>query len=135
MENSAIKEGMKVILTNPSQYKNAIEVIKTKEAHQKYLYVAFIGTGGKIILTQENKRTTEGLIVSAEEIEIYPVLTVSTGRNEEFIESNRIVIRVGEVDYRITLDKFTNGLIINKFTLDDTSISISPRVANEFLIK
>jgi len=57
-------------------------------------------------------------------------------RDAEFIETEKILIEVGSVDFRISVNKF-GELVINKYQKgeQETGIIIMPSVSNEIRIK
>lgn len=63
-------------------------------------------------------------------------MEVRTKRGEEFTEVSTVTIRLGEVDFRITENKF-GGIIVLKIQHGEETndIMITPNVANEIRIK
>ena len=63
-------------------------------------------------------------------------MKVQIKRDEEFIDLNKVVIRINEVDFRISVNKF-DELVINKYQSGDGegSLMIIPNVSNEIIIK
>ena len=55
-------------------------------------------------------------------------------RDQQEVEAKKVKITIGEIDYRIT-EGLDGELCINKFSIEDTVIKITPRVSNEIYIK
>lgn len=63
-------------------------------------------------------------------------MKVSTKRDEEFIDIDKITIRIDTVDFRISVNKF-GDLIVNKFQNGDgeSAVIILPNVSNEVRVR
>lgn len=62
-------------------------------------------------------------------------MKIQTKRDTDFVEESRVVIKVGEVEFRLSLNK-QNELIINKFQAGDGEghISVIPVTSNEIKV-
>lgn len=61
-------------------------------------------------------------------------MKVQTKRNEPYIDTNRIVISIGETEFRISENKL-GELVVNKHSYDNTTMQILPQVSNEIILK
>lgn len=62
------------------------------------------------------------------------VILKDTSRSLYCLKTERLELTIGEIEYTISVCHLTGGLIINK-DANDASLSITPRVSNEILIK
>lgn len=60
-------------------------------------------------------------------------MKIAIDRNEQWIDCSKIIIKIGDNDFRISVNKF-DDLIINKYGGVDGSIHITPSVSNEIQI-